>query len=244
MRVLLILFSFSVCIINCNENQAANPAMKPELNYYPNNEDKFSFLVFDTKSVDSFFIKYTQLEPKNQVLTNAFLQLAKIPGAAIDSEMAEKWAKHTDRPDSSDSALAFELLDVKRSNNEQYFIPNLLHLFFYECLPEEFRYKWVQDVSGGFEFNVSFFTLLRTQCKTFNEHIFGSQGFWDENIRKVLDEFVMNEITAQKAKEIKGCINQAEAFNDRRLRADKEHLLEFLDKVIEGKWRLFLYDKN
>lgn len=243
MRVLLILLLLSVCT-SCSENKAANSPMNTEPGYYSNNEDKFSFLVFDIEKVDSFFQKHNRLEPNSEELTNSFLQLTKTSEMSADSAAEKKYSKHTKKPDSSDSALAFELLKVAKSNSREYFFPNLLHLFFYECLPEEFKNKWVQDVSGDFEFNVTFFNLLRTQCKAFNEHIFGSQGYWDESIRKVFGEFVINEITAQKAKEIKACINKAEVFNDSRLQADKQHFLEFLDNVIAGKWRLFLYDKN
>jgi hypothetical protein len=54
----------------------------------------------------------------------------------------------------------------------------------------------------------------------------------------------MNEITAEKAKQIKDCIEKSESFNDSRFETDKVNFLEFLNNVIAGKWRLFLYDKN
>lgn len=213
-------------------------------NYYSNNEDKFGFLVFDSKKVDSFFRHYNQLEPQSKELVNAFEKLSEASGMEIDTNSEKKYAKHTDKPDSSDFVLAISLLKAAKDSSAEYFFPNLVHLFFFQCLPNEFRYKWVQDVSGDFEFNVTFFNLLRTTCKTFEDHVYGSQGFWDENLGKVFGEFFINEITAQKAKDITACINQTESFSDGRLHADKEHFLAFLHNVIAGKWRLFLYDKN
>jgi hypothetical protein len=214
-------------------------------NYYKNNEDKFSFLVFDSKKIDSFLINYEGRTLGDIKLITAFDSLQTHSNISSKNDFTDKYSSHTDDPKELDFKLASQVLKAtSKEKNHEYFSHSLLYLYFHECLPNSLEYKWVQDFRGDFEFNVTFFNLLRTKCKTYDNHIYGSEGYWDENIRSVFGDFVMNEITAEKAKQIKDCIEKSESFNDSRFETDKVNFLEFLNNVIAGKWRLFLYDKN
>jgi hypothetical protein len=231
---------------SCNDDSNQTSFVKDAAsNYYKNNEDKFSFFVFDSKKIDSFFINYKGRSLEHTKLITAFDSLRTLSNINLNKDITNNYSIHTDNPRESDFKLATEVLRAtSKEKNQEYFSHSLLYLFFYECLPTGLKYRWVQDFRGDFEFNVTFFNLLRTKCKTFDNHIYGSEGYWDENIRSVFGDFGVNEITAEKAKQIKECVEKSESFNDRRFQTDKVNFLEFLNNVIAGKWRLFLYDKN
>jgi len=97
---------------------------------------------------------------------------------------------------------------------------------------------------GDFEFNVTFFNRLRTNCKVFDKIIYGETGYWDKSIQSVFRHDIFNEITAENAKLIKNCVIKDTAFSDTRLKTDKDNFIYFLDQTIQNKWRLLLIDKN
>ena len=231
---------------SCNDDSKQTSFVKDAAsNYYKNNEDKFSFFVFDSKKIDSFLINYKGRSLQDTKLITAFDSLQTLSNINLKNDITNNYSSHTDNPRESDFKLASEVLrGTSKERNQEYFSHSLRYLFFYECLPAELGHKWVQDFRGDFEFNVTFFNLLRTKCKTFNNHTYGSEGYWDENIKKILGDFILNEITAEKAKQIKDCIEKNQSFNDSRFQIDKGNFLEFLNNVIAGKWQLFLHDKN
>jgi hypothetical protein len=212
--------------------------------YYPTNEDKFGFLVFDKKSIDTFLAQYSMLETMDIKFIEAFKILQNRASSAIEEGTANPYANHANAPESSNADLTYKVLDAVLTNSEEkYFSPALRYLFFYQCLPKEFQYKWLQTFLGDFQFNVTFFRRLRYNSKNF-DHICCGEGYRDKDISKIWGDWDPNEIVAEKAKDIKASILQSEDFNDRRFQIDKEHFLEFLDNVITGKWRLFLLDWN
>ena len=212
-------------------------------NYYTNNEDKFGFLIFDGEKVDTFFKEYSPIQFKNDKLDSSFRKLLNTDFTFEADRI--KFNKHTRSPNASDYELAKNVLTATTDKDgEKYFGSSLNYLFFFECLPDEFQKKWTQTSLGDFEFNVTFFNLLRTKCKVFDDHIYGSIGYWDKDIKTVFQDRIYNEITASKAKLIKDCINQHTAFKDKRLQPDKDNFVLFLDLVINKSWRLFLIDKN
>lgn len=91
--------------------------------------------------------------------------------------------------------------------------------------------------------NLGFWYLIKRKW-TVSSHIYGDSGYWDKNIQVVFNEEVYNEITADKAKLIRDCIDQDKAFNDKRLQQDKDDFIYFLNQAVVEKWRLFLIDKN
>jgi hypothetical protein len=213
--------------------------MNSSPDYYPTNEDKFGFLVFDKKSIDNFLIKYSRLEKLDSKIIEAIKALQYYAADA-----ANPYANHTNTPESMDFDLAYKVLDAVSTNREEkYFSHALKYLFFYECLPKEFQYKWLQNFLGDFQFNVTFFKLLRNNSATFDQ-ICCSQGHRDKDISKIWGDFHPNEINTEKAKDIKADILQSTDFTDHRFQKDKEHFLNFLNNVIAGKWRLFLLDWN
>jgi hypothetical protein len=212
-------------------------------NYYSNNEDKFGFLVFDRQKVDNFFKEYLPLNANKDKLDSIFIKLlladTTFPTTSI------RFSKHTSSPNSSDYQLAKNVLTAtSEQGGEKYFGSSVNYLFFFKSLPDQFQNKWTQTSFGDFKINVTFLNLLRTKCKVFDDHIYGNTGYWDKNIQTVFVGENLNEVTADKAKLLKDCINHNAAFNDERLQPDKDNFIFFLDRVIEEKWRLFLTDKN
>ncbi len=211
-------------------------------NYYTNNEDKFGFLVFDRMKADSFSKRYSPVQVENKKLDSSFKELTE---KYYSFETNKRYSKHTLSPDKSDYELAMAVLKAGNGKDDKvYFQGALDYLFFYECLPDEFRSKWVQTGLGDFEFNVTFFNRLRMECEVFDDHIYGNTGYWDEKLKAILQDHIYTEITADNAKLIKDCINQNTAFNDDRLQPDKDNFIHFLEQAINKKWRLFLIDKN
>lgn len=218
--------------------------MNSTTDYYPVNEDKFGFLVFDKKSIEAFNVQYSSLEKMDVKFIEAFKVLQNMAALPIEKGTANTYANHTNAPGNSDAELAYKVLDaVSTSCEEKYFSPAFLYLFFYQCLPKEFQYKWMQKFLGDFKFNVTFFRLLRNNNEIFDRICCG-EGYWDSDISKIFGDWETNEIISENAKDLRTSILQSEVFNDSRLQIDKELFLGFLNNVIEGKWRLFFLDWN
>lgn len=212
-------------------------------NFYTTNEDKFGFLVFDKQKVDTFFKWYLPLKDNKKQLDSSFKKML-LADTTVET-VNVRFSKHTHSPNNSDYQLAKNVLAATgEKEGEKYFGSSLNYLFFFESLPDGFQNKWTQTSLGDFEFNATFFNLLRTKCKVFDDFIYGSTGHWDKSIQSVFHGESLNEITADNAKLIKECINQDAAFEDKRLQPDKGNFLFFLDQVIDKKWRMFLTDKN
>jgi hypothetical protein len=238
---LVTIFFCIVVITACGQNK--NYSTEASSEYYANNEDKFGFLVFDKSSVDSFFKKYSPFEFNNPVLQTGFQNLTHAD-KNLNKEL-EEFKRHTKEPTDAEYELASKVLNGEQTDSgSRYFKPSLNYFFFYQCLPNQLKYKWPQIQSGDFNFNVTFFNLLRTKCKSFDDHIYGDNGYWDENIRTVFGQEMFNEITSEKAKEIKKCINAEKAFSDSKLQPDKNIFILLLDSTIAERWRLFLVDSN
>jgi hypothetical protein len=242
MKTLLALFIFIILLSGCGQSNHPEEHPKTEMNPITN-EDKFGFLVFDTKQIDSFFKTYSPLNSENETLRAAFAYLVS-DGINVKDTLS-KFSQHTTNPNSSDQELAVDILTYKDEKEPgQYFDPSLHYLFFYKCLPREFTYKWPQTISGDFSFNVTFFKLLRNKCKSFDEHIYREVYYWDKKMSQALFEEITNEITTKKAQEIKNCILSQNVFEDETLKTDKDNFIEMLNNTITGKWRLFLLDHN
>jgi hypothetical protein len=237
--IIILFLSFGMFCYGQTKNIMENTTFE----YYDNNEDKFGFMIFDSENVDTFFRQYMPIHGKNEKFEISFRYLKE---KQYSLEAAEKmFSKHIRLPNNSEIELAKNILTATTvEGNEEYFMASRRYLFFYECLPERFQYLWVQNFGGGFEFNVTFFNLLRTKCKIFDNIIFGSTGYWDKNLQIVFGDKIFNEITSENALLIRHCIDQAIAFNDSRLQTDRENFIYLLDKVIAEKWRLLLIDNN
>lgn len=241
-KLLIVILLSTLILFGCGNPQSFTEQAAAD--FYENKEDHFGTLVFDRAKVDTFFQRYSPVHWQNDNLKVAFEQLQK---KASDTLVARNkdWDKHTDSPASPDYALAGNVLGtINNKERETYFQDQLTYLFFFDCLPGEFQYKWVQTRLGDFEWNTTFFNRLRINCKLFDEIIYGKTGYWDENIRSVFKHDIFNEITKENARLIKACIISDTAFNDNRLKTEKDNFIMFLDKVTEDKWRLFLIDKN
>ena len=242
MRTLPIILLLTLVMFGCGQNQ--NHMEKASSNFYTNNEDHFGFLVFDKSQVDTFFEEYLPIQFQNVRIQKAFEKLQKADTANFTTGTL-KFSTHTNEPTFSDYDLAIKVLRAtNEKNGEKYFPGSVTYLFFFNCLPTQFHNKWTQTRLGDFEFNVTFFNLLRTKCQVFDKHIYGDTGYWDKSIQQVFKHDIFNEITSENAQLIKNCISSDTAFNDDRLRTDKDNFILFLDKVIQNKWRLFLIDKN
>lgn len=237
-----IILVFTASIFGCGQNQSFKEHASSK--FYSNNEDHFGFLVFDKAKIDTFFNVYLPIQLQNDKLKNAFTQLQGDDTNSLISNSLD-WSSHTDQPKQSDYELAKNVFKAfNEKDDEKYFHESLTYLFFFDCLPDYFQNKWAQKRLGDFEFNVSFFNRLRTQCKVFDKIIYGEIGYWDKNIQFIFKHDIFNEINRENAEIIKKCIVQDTAFNDNRLKADKSNFLMFLEMVVQNKWRLFLIDKN
>jgi hypothetical protein len=241
-RVSAILMLTTFATIGCGQNQASMKHAPSD--YYSNNEDKFGFLVFDKLQVDTFFLNYSPIEFNNGRLREACNNLLNFGTINKESKIVD-FSRNTRVPTSSDYELASDVLRAtNEKDGEKYFYGSVKYLFFFNCLPNKFRYKWSQTLLGDFEFNVTFFNLIRTHCKVFDKTIYGDTGYCDENIQSVFEYDVLSEISVENARVIKDCIVNDAAFSDARIKSDKENFIMFLDKVVQKQWRLFLLDNN
>lgn len=241
MTVRQILLISSIVIAGCGNH--TNYIDHVSSTYYPGNEDKFGFLVFDKERVDTFFVHYPGLSFQDEKLQKAFKDLLRIDTNFKRGD--DRFTRHISPPVSFDKQLAMEVLQsTTKQHEEQYFTSSLNYLFFYKCLPDVFKANWPQVQLGDLQFNVTFFNLLRVRCEAFNNHIEMGAGYWDENIKKVFGEETYNEFTVDKVQLIRDCIKSDTAFADTRLQPDKDNFLFILDQVIARKWRLLLMDNN
>lgn len=214
--------------------------------YYNLNQTQFTFVVFDRSAVDSFFAKYKPLSLKNDTLKRA-LQASLVDQHFNENKKAEiyvrQFSSNTEPLDTSSFNLAINVLKATMvEDGEEYFSGSLDYLFFYECLPQKFKYKWSQSTLGHFEFNASFFALLRDKSKELDDLIYGNEGYWAEDMKTRFKEHIFNEITPDMARKIKNTIMNDASFNDKRYATDRANFIEFLDRTISKEWRLLLID--
>ncbi len=241
MTVRQFLLIYSIVIAGCGNH--TNYVDHMSATYYPGNEDKFGFLVFDKERVDSFFVFYRGMSFENGRLQTAFKQLLRIDTNFKRGD--DRFTRHISPPASFDKLLAMQVLqETIIQRNEEYFPESLNYLFFYKCLPDAFKANWPQVQLGDLQFNVTFFNLLRVKCDAFEKHIVMESAYFDENIKKVFGEETYNEFTVDKVQLIRDCIKSDTAFADTRLQPDKDNFLFILDQVIARKWRLLLMDNN
>ncbi len=235
----------AILLFSCKPSE--NKTVHNRVKYYSNNQDQFTFLVFEKDNIDSFMTRYEPLNAENAViirdikniLTNLSFELPR-----ENSENKLNYTSNTQQPDVSSYELAQSVIQ-STIDSQEYFLASLSYLFFYKCLPDSFTYKWHQTTLGHFEFNATFFSLLRDNNKELDEIIYGERGYWDEKLKPILNgETIYNEITDADARTMKLTIQTNTAFNDARFQADKEKFIAFLDNVISNKWRLILIDWN
>jgi len=224
--------------------------MDEKIEYYSVNQDQFTFLVFDKASVDSFINKYEPLSFDNRKVNNAIqtslTELIFEPQAneSIEETLID-YKSNTQQPDTGSFELAKKVISATNDKNgKEYFPGSLSYLFFYDCLPMEFKYKWHQTELGHFEFNATFFALLRDNCEEFDEFLYGEKGYWDDKLKPLFGEYIFNEINPETAKAIKRTIEDNKAFEDIRFKKDQDNFVHFLDQTIDNKWRMILIDWN
>ena len=240
MQTLPILILFLLIMAGCGQNASYQEHAASD--FFSNNEDKFGFLIFGKQKIDSFFKEYPTLDFNNAKIKN---RLRKLIVDDTIPKAINNFKSHTSEPTLSDFNLASNVIKAAISDSgHKYFDASVNYLFFYECLPDQFTNKWTQTRLGDFKFNVTFFNLMRTKCKIFDDHIYGNSGHWDDKIRKVFKADSFNEITSDKANEIKNCIVSETSFEDNRLLQDKTLFIAILDSVLEKKWRVLILDKN
>lgn len=215
------------------------------MEFYDINQDQFTFLVFDKSKVDTFISRYEPLNYSNTIIKQDILLLRKHNFDDSISRDYSFFAKNSKKPDSSDFNLAMKVIQATYDKNgEKYFHGSLDYLFFNECLPEGFQNKWTQTISGDFRFNATFFAILRDKSEIVDKMIYGEIGHWDNKLKPIFGEHIFNEVTPDKAKQIKELIEKDKSFNDIRFRVDKDNFIYFLDKTINNEWRLILTDWN
>ena len=224
------------------------PEINLEKEYADSNQTQFTFLVFEKLAVDSFMKLYSPLLYDNEKLKKAIadsLLIQRFDTGKI--RMAEyniaRFLSNTKKPDTSMFNLAMRVIrTTSQEEGKNYFSDNLGYFFFYNCLPVKFKHKWFQTTLGHFEFNAAFFALLRERSKELDSLIYGDIGCWNKDMLALFDGYIFNEITPEVAGKIKNTILQDDAFNNILFSQDKINLLEFLDKTIEGDWRLIMID--
>lgn len=222
--------------------------MQSESQHTNLNQTQFTFLVFDKSAVDTFFNSYEPLNFGNENLKKAFINTLLIQNfedttiEKLEKEISE-FSPNTDKPDTGSFELAKDVIKLSlEKESDKYFSASLNYLFFYNCLPLKFRHKWTQTTLGHFEFNASFFALLRDKSKEIDDLIYGNTGQWDDDLRIIFGEYIFNEINSETANKIRSTILKDTAFNDKFFSKDKANFLEFLDKTVYKEWRLVLID--
>ncbi|UZR96777.1 hypothetical protein [Chondrinema litorale] len=216
-----------------------------EIEFYDLNQNQFTFLVFDKSKVDTFISRYEPLNVSNTVIKQDIFSLSKINFDNSISKDYSSFAKNSKLLDSSDFNLAMNVIKATYDKSgEEYFHGSLNYLFFYKCLPVGFQNKWTQTISGDFRFNATFFAILRDKSEIIDKMIYGEIGHWDNKLKPIFGEHIFNEITLDKAKQIKELIVKDKSFDDVKFKTDRDNFIYFLDKTISGEWRLILTDWN
>jgi hypothetical protein len=241
MRPLPYIMLIAVTMFSCGQS-----AMKTnEIEFYDNNQDQFTFLVFDKSKVDAFVSRYETLDYSNTIIKQDILSLKNCNFDNSISSDYSSFTKNLKKPDTSDFNLAMSVIKATYDKNgEEYFHGSLDYLFFYHCLPNGLQNKWTQTISGDFRFNATFFAILRDKSEIVDKMIYGEIGHWDNKLKPIFGEHIFNEITPDKAKQIKELIEKDNSFNDLRFRVDRDNFIYFLDKTINNEWRLILTDWN
>ncbi|MFT3680466.1 MAG: hypothetical protein QM791_09355 [Ferruginibacter sp.] len=102
----------------------------------------------------------------------------------------------------------------------------------------------MQTTLGDFKLSATFFELLRSRCKIFSDHIYGSEGYWDKRLQLVFGNDINNEVRADAAEQIRACVLADTIFNRKSLQPSKDNFILLLDNVIKGEWRMLLHDSN
>jgi hypothetical protein len=222
--------------------------MQPESQYVNLNQTQFTFVVFDKAAIDTFFRSYKPLNFENENLKKAFINTLLFQNfeektvEQLENEI-NVFSSNTDKPDTSSFNLAKDVIkETFERDGEKYFSSSLHYLFFYNCLPLKFRHKWAQTTLGHFEFNASFFALLRDKSKEIDDLIYGNIGQWNDDLKIIFGEYIFNEINSETAEKIRSTILKDAAFNNKSFSTDKSNFLELLDKTVNKEWRLVLID--
>jgi hypothetical protein len=224
---------------------------KKKVEYYENNQDQFTFLILDEQKVKTFFERNKDLSFQNPSIKKTIQDSLVINNySAVLEKNAEKnilkFSKNLSKPTKEDFELSQKVINsALHENNEEYFSACIDYLFFYQCLPKELKHKWTQSSLGHFEFNSTFFSILRDNSKELDKLIYGDIGNWDKNLEKIFQEpLIFNEITPEIAIKIKQTILTNDEFNDERFKQDKLNFLQLLENTSRKKWRLILIDWN
>lgn len=233
---------FLIISVSCS-NPKKNFSKKE---YYDSQQLQFTFLVFEKAQVDSFLVRYESLNIRNPKIRDGIRRLSQIQFDENGHNNDYSFTKNSTNPDTLHYNLANqELKETLDSNNVgEYFHSSLVSMFFYECLPEEFRSKWSQKFLGDFRFNATFFGILRDKSEILDSIIYGEVIYQDDKLLTIFKDHIFNEITSEQAKSIKNLILTDESFQDPRFKTDKDNFVFFLDKTINNEWRLFLTDWN
>lgn len=241
MRQLLKIVIITMTVVSCGRSSMNTD----EMEFYDLNQEQFTFLVFDKSKVDTFILRYEPLNYSNTVIRQDILSLTKINFDNSISKDYSSFIKNSKLLDSSDFNQAMDVIKAAYGQNgEEYFHGSLEYLFFYKCLPLGFQNKWTQTISGDFRFNATFFAILRDKSEVIDKMIYEEIGHWDSKLKPIFGEHIFNEITPDKAKQIKEIIVTDKSFDDFRFKTDRDNFIYFLDKTISGEWRLILTDWN
>ena len=248
MRHIITTLLFILQICSCG--QIGPPPTRPAKGvFYKNNELQFAFLVFDKAKVDSFMQNHSPLVFNNPKIQQELTRLSNLKFdqnyISIQQSKIASFSKNTTGPDISDFGLATDVikLNLKKNGGED-FVGSLNYLFFYDCLPGKFQHKWSQTSLGDFNFNTTFFSLLREKCIIIDNLIYSEISNRDEKSDPIFGESIFNEITPEEAKQVKLTITTDRSFDDVRFKTDRDNFIEFLDKTINNEWRLILIDSN
>jgi hypothetical protein len=216
-----------------------------EIEFYDNNQDQFTFLVFDKSKVDTFMSKYEPLKYSNPTIKQSLIKLTEVQFYDNTKTNFPSFINNSKTPDTSDFNLAMNVIKATYDKDgEKYFHGSLSYLFFYNCLPDRLQDKWTQTTLGDFRFNATFFSILRDKSEIIDKMIYGEMGYWDNKLKPIFGEHIFNELTSDQAKQIKQLILNDKSFDDNRFKTDRDNFIYFLDKTINNEWRLLLTDWN
>lgn len=243
----IILTSILTICLSCTEEEQSSTLDRSS---WPigRNQDKFGFLVLDAAKVDTFMQSYQPLiisNPDIGVGLREKLVDLRFNQKELDSldQRVKRFHMHTLKPNKVDFDLAKTVINASlKPTGEEYFDGSLQYLFYHDCLPSEFAYKWYQ-LMHRFQFGLGFFNEFRRRSKEFDDLMYGHIEFQDDVLLPILgDHLYFNEITPQVARKLQQTILDNPVFKARDMKQDRANFLFFLNQVITGKWRLIILD--
>lgn len=240
MRPALSLWIFTVLvaslILSCINTESHN--RMPSISDSRHNQTQFTFLAFDAASMQ----RWNAGASISKESLASLLALGDFDSLKATERSLASYNLNTQSIAKSDVTLARSILQSAMNGEKKYVGEARQYLYYYNWLPKEFSAKWVQTEKGHFEFDATFFAELRDASTELDQLIYGTKGHWPAEWKLILEGHIYNEITPESAMSIRKSLLESKSLQAETFKQDRTLLLQLLNKVIAGEWRLLLLD--